>query len=142
MIPTLSARLRRQQLQDLARMHEHPPCQLKPEPPLALQSYLHRIDDIHVDSDAPAPGCESACEDISAEQQCTSVRPALPAGIELLLWLALLLIDSGIALRDLLAENRRRSQGRPQGSRRNTSGANRGSVVTWLGGAVHPSGLA
>ena len=132
-------------------MHEHPPCQVRAEPPLALQSYLHRIDDIHigdihiadihVDSDAPAPGCESACEDISAEQQCRSVRPALPAGIELLLWLALLLIDSGIALRDLLAENRRRSQGRPQGSRRNTIGANRGSVVTWRGGAVHPSGL-
>ena len=131
MIPTLAARLRQQRLHDLAREHAHPRYQVEAELPLALQSTLSC-------AATAAPAHEPVCEAISAEHRPSRVVTPLPAGIELLLWLAVMLIDGAIALRDLLAQSRRQARG----SRRSTENTKRVPVATWLEAELNPATLA
>ena len=157
-IPTLAARLRLKRLQDLAREHVHPPCQVEQEPPLALQSYLRSAETTESVEPAPAlieppqpsiavldaapaaiaPLGEPAPDAISTEQRSSGMQAPMPAWIGLLLWLVLLLVDGAIALRELLAQSRRQ----PRASRTNAGNANRAAVATWLGADLNPARLA
>ena len=158
LIPTLAARLRLKRLQDLAREHVHPPCQVEPEPPLALQSYLRRAETAESVEPAPAliepaepsiallnpePAALASADAPAPDAICTTerssgVRPPMPAWIGLLLWLVLLLIDGAIALRDLLAQNRRQRRA----SRTTGGNADRAPLATWLGADLNPARLA
>ena len=104
MIPTLAERSRRQQLQVLALKRSWPASPVTAEPPLGLQAFL-------------APKRLTA-EPIQLPSQRATVKPAtpvtlapsaslpgpsrpLPAWLELLLWLVVLLIEAAEALRGL-----------------------------------------
>jgi hypothetical protein len=63
----------------------------------------------------------------------------MPIWIELLLWLALLVVDGTLALRDLLGQRRRRAI---QRSRSMTGQANRPHITTWLAADLNPASLA
>jgi hypothetical protein len=62
----------------------------------------------------------------------------MPAGMELLLWLALLLVDATIALRDLLRQHRVPSRV----SRSTTGNIQRVPATSWLGADLNPASLA
>jgi hypothetical protein len=88
-IPTLAARSRQRQLQDLARTLTHPPCQVVSEPPLALQSYLQTADSTPIDRDPPpvavAGVVEPALDAQPPEDEALQARRPMPIWLELLL---------------------------------------------------------
>ena len=107
MIPTLSARGRQRLLQDLARGelsgYRHP---LDREPPVGLASYLK----------------DSRDRPESVQQQAAPA-PAVPGqGLELVLWLGLLLFDGALALLDLLQSRQAAAQAVRRGNREITMG--------------------
>jgi hypothetical protein len=109
-IPTLAERSRQQRLQALAQQRPQAPCQVPLEPPLALQAYLQKL----VESEsAPEPEATAAADPAVASVRaaigstpfhCEHALRPLPAWVELLLWLTVLLIEAAMALRALLGE--------------------------------------
>ena len=108
---------------------------------MALQGYLQQLA-------APEPETLAAAEpetppapEPAAEPMLTpKARSPQPAGLELLLWLALLLIDGLLALGDLLAPHR---SGMPASRAAGSTAAPSGpGVVRWMGGALNPAPLA
>lgn len=134
---------------------------VQPEPPVGLQSYLHgaeragavELNPALIEPAAPspsvlgaapaaqAPASQSAGEAIGPLPLFPSVQRHRPAWMELLLWLALLLIDGAMALGDLLVEHRRRFQERPQARQRRSARSGSLRVMTWLRGELNASGL-
>lgn len=97
MIPTLAERSRRRQLQALALNCSWPARPVTAEPPLGLQVYLQPQRPIPEPNQQPI---QRTAAEPSALKQAGPIHP-LPAWLELILWLAVLLIEAAEAIRAL-----------------------------------------
>lgn len=163
-IPTLAARSRLRQRHDLAWSQTHPPCRVEPDPPLALLSYLRTTEAMAIDTadvvapltverkaeppcvvaidatPAAMPGdIELALELQQPEREASQSQHPMPHGMELLIWLVLLLVDGALALRDLLRQRRSDAIHHSRGA---TGMTGRCGANTWLGADLNPAGLA
>ena len=150
-IPTLAARSRQRQLQDLALGRTPTPRQVESEPPLALLSYLQTSDSSELAISAVAEAADRASE-LETQPSCVveavpqhlqldAVRPAhpMPSWMELLIWLALLLVDGALALRDLISQRHKPVIHPHHG---NSGKVQLTGAHPWLRGDLPPASLA
>ena len=135
MIPTLAARSRQRQLQDLALGRTRTPSQVEPEQPLALLSYLQT-------GDSSVAGIEPPCtvehQPQQPEHDAIRTTRTMPSWMELLIWLALLLMDGALALLDLL---RNRPGPAIDRSRNKTGKSVHSPANSWLAADLPPASL-